>query len=61
MTEIQAAVGNFQLKKLKYWIKKRNSLASQIQNVLKNISLSQSIKIKKITLMHIIDYTFLLM
>ena len=23
MTEIQAAVGNFQLKKLKYWIKKK--------------------------------------
>ena len=47
MTEIQAAVGNFQLKKLKYWIKKRNSLASQIQNVLKKYKSISIYKNKK--------------
>ena len=46
MTEIQAAVGNFQLKKLKFWIKKRNSYASQIENILNYLAF---LKKKKIT------------
>ena len=36
MTEIQAAVGIYQLKKLKEWVRKRNLNASRINNICKN-------------------------
>ena len=36
MTEIQAAIGNFQLKMLPFWVKKRNEYANKIKKIVKN-------------------------
>lgn len=47
MTEIQAAVGNLQLKKLKYWIKKRNNYAQRLENTLKKYNFISTFKKKK--------------
>jgi len=38
MSEIQAAVGLSQLKKLKYWVKKRNIFCKRISNILKEFN-----------------------
>ncbi len=45
MTEVQAAVGNYQLTQLKKWVKMRNINAKKILNVIKNF---KSIKVQKI-------------
>ena len=45
MTEIQAAVGIYQLTKLKEWVKKRNLNANKINNVCKNF---KSVIIQKV-------------
>ena len=47
MTEIQATVGNSQLKKLKQWLKKRHKYANKISKILKNFDLVKLFPNKK--------------
>lgn len=47
MTEMQAAIGIYQLNNLKKWVKKRNSLSIKINKVLKNFSYIRTTELTK--------------
>ena len=47
MTEVQAAVGNYQLTKLSAWVKKRNIIANKIRKILEKYKCIEFFQVKK--------------